>query len=196
MRGIVMRGIVMRGIVMKPSNPRAAGRRFLGRRFLVGTVAVGAMLVGGCRRSGPDVQFVEGVVTLDGAPLAGADVGFSPVQGGMPSFGRTDARGVFHLSTVRGGARGQGAVVGDYAVTVSKWRNRLDALGPRPDPADAAASAAWSRQEEEIAKLPPDYIVPKAYGDKATSGLKATVKPGRNVGPEFRFELKGDATSN
>ena len=28
--------------------------------------------------------------------------------------------------------------------------------------------------------------------DKAKSGLKATVKPGRNAGPEFRFELKGD----
>ncbi len=46
--------------------------------------------------------------------------------------------------------------------------------------------------EAEIAKLPFDYIVPKAYGDKATSGLKATVKKGRNVGPEFRYELKGD----
>ena len=35
--------------------------------------------------------------------------------------------------------------------------------------------------------------VPKGYGDVATSGLRATVKKGRNVGPEFQFELRGDA---
>jgi hypothetical protein len=40
--------------------------------------------------------------------------------------------------------------------------------------------------------LPPDSLIPEDYGDKAKSGLKATVKPGRNVGPEFRYELKSD----
>ena len=163
------------------------------RKAFIGVLVAVALLAGGCRRSGPDVQFVEGVVTLDGVPLDGADVGFAPVDAGMPAFGKTDARGVFHLSTIRGGARGQGAVVGDYAVTVIKWRNRIEDLGPKPDPADSAGSAAWSKKEEAIAKLPPDYIVPKAYGDAATSGLKASVKPGRNVGPEFRFELRRDA---
>ena len=135
---------------------------------------------GGCGRSGPAVAYVEGIVLLDGEPVTGASVGFTPVSAGQPAFGKTDAAGVFHLTTVRGGARDGGAVVGEYAVTITKWRNRMEGI-TEPNPA----------LEAEIAKLPPDYIVPKAYGDKATSGLKATVKPGRNVGPEFRYELKG-----
>jgi hypothetical protein len=49
-----------------------------------------------------------------------------------------------------------------------------------------------AKKSDELSNLPPDSIVPKAYGEKAISGLKATVKPGRNVGPEFRFELKRD----
>jgi hypothetical protein len=127
------------------------------------------------------VAFVEGLVLLDGEPVAGAMVGFSPVSAGLPAFGKTDAAGVFHLTTARGGAEGRGAMVGEYAVTITKWRNRMEGI-TEPNPA----------LEAELSKLPPDYIVPKAYGDKATSGLNATVKPGRNVGPEFRYELKSD----
>jgi hypothetical protein len=146
---------------------------------LAGLFAI--MNAGGCGRSGPAVAYVEGVVLLDGEPVAGASVGFTPVSAGQPALGKTDAAGVFHLTTVRGGARDGGAVVGEYAVTITKWRNRMEGI-TEPNPA----------LEAEIAQLPPDYIVPKAYGEKATSGLKATVKPGRNAGPEFRFELKGD----
>jgi hypothetical protein len=135
----------------------------------------------GCQKSGPAVAFVEGVVMLDGLPLEGASVGFSPLAAGQPAFGKTDATGVFHMTTVRGGARDRGAVVGEYAVTITKWRNRMEGM-TEMNPA----------LELELSKLPPDYIVPKAYGNKVTSGLKATVKPGRNVGPEFRFELRSD----
>jgi hypothetical protein len=149
--------------------------------FLVLAGLFAIIFAGGCGRSGPAVAYVEGTVVLDGEPVAGASVGFSPLAGGQPAFGKTDAAGVFHLTTVRGGARDGGAVVGEYAVTITKWRNRMEGI-TEPNPA----------LEAELAKLPPDYIVPKAYGDKATSGLKATVKPGRNVGPEFRYELKGD----
>ncbi len=41
-----------------------------------------AMVVGlaGCGQKGPKVQYVEGVVTLDGNPVEGATVGFSPVE--------------------------------------------------------------------------------------------------------------------
>ena len=77
-------------------------------------------------------------------------------------------------------------------MTVRKYRNRLEDLGPQPDPSDTKAAAKWQAEAERLNALPPDSLIPEAYGDKATSGLKATVKKGRNVGPEFRYELRGD----
>ena len=101
-------------------------------------VAVGLALAVGCGRSkGPAVEFVEGMVLLDGQPIEGADVGFSPVAGRLAAYGRTDSAGKFRLTTGQGGKRLAGAPIGDYAVTVIKWRNRLEDLGPRPDGADA-----------------------------------------------------------
>jgi hypothetical protein len=156
-------------------------------------VVVGCWSVAaGCRPAGPAVHYVEGVVLLEGEPIEGATVGFSPIEAGMPAFGKTDEKGIFRLTTARGGGQGKGAMAGSYTVTMTKWRDRSIELGPEPDRADTAANGAWRKKSEELSNLPPDYIVPKDYGDKAKSGLKATVKPGRNVGPEFRFELKGD----
>jgi hypothetical protein len=146
----------------------------------------------GCRPSGPAVQFVEGTMLLDGKPVEGVTVGFSPDGGGMPAYGRTNQDGVFRITTVQGGRPQGGAMVGTYTVTAQKWRNRLEELGSEPDRADAAAHAKWKAQYDELQNLPPEYIVPKAYGDKATSGIKADVKPGRNVGAEFQFQLKSD----
>ena len=159
-------------------------------------VALGCWAVlSGCRPAGPAVHYVEGVVLLDGEPVDGATVGFSPIEAGMPAFGRTDAKGVFKLTTVRGGGQGKGAMTGSYAVTVKKWRDWSIELGPEPDRADTAAHGAWQKKSDELSSRPPDFIESKAYGEKSTSGLKATVKAGRNAGPEFRFELKGDFKS-
>lgn len=146
----------------------------------------------GCSRTGPMVEFVEGTVRLDGQPLEGADVGFSPVTGGLVAYGRTNSAGAFRLTTAQGGKKFGGAPAGEYAVTVIKWRNRLDDLGPNPDPSDADAAGKWQAEAERLMSLPADYIVPKAYGDKATSPLRATVKKGRNTGPDFMFELSSD----
>lgn len=146
----------------------------------------------GCGRAGPSVEFVEGTVLLDGKPIADANVGFSPLSGGLAAYGRTGANGTFRLTTSQGGRKLGGAPVGDYVVTVVKWRNRLEDLGPQPDPEDTVAAAKWQAEADRLGSLPPDYVVPQAYGDKATSPLKATVKKGRNTGPDFTFELAKD----
>ena len=153
--------------------------------------AVGLVFAVGCGRKGPAVEFVEGVVLLDGQPIAEADVGFSPVAGGVVAYGRTDSAGKFRLTTGQGGKRLGGAPVGDYTVTGIKWRNRLEGLGPQPGPSDPAAGK-WQAEAERLMSLPADYIVPKAYGDRATSQLTATVKKGRNIGPDFTFKLSSD----
>lgn len=130
----------------------------------------------GCGPRGPDVQLVEGFVTLDGSPCAGAIVGFSPVAGGMPATGRTGPDGSYRITAVRGGREHGGTTVGEYLVTIDK----MELLPPPPNP-------LGQQLEPEFR-----YIVPRAYGDQATSGMKATVRRGRNAGPEFRFDLRSN----
>jgi hypothetical protein len=66
---------------------------------------------------------------------------------------------------------------------------------PPPDDAPAAEHEAWRKEEAKRQRAKPtpvQYLVPMAYGDPETSGLKVTAKKGLNAGPEFRFDLKSD----
>jgi hypothetical protein len=69
-----------------------------------------------------DLAPVSGRVTLNGAPLAGAQVGLQPIGGGENpgpgSTGITDADGAYHMATIHGDS---GAVVGKHRVQV--WSN-------------------------------------------------------------------------
>jgi len=143
---------------------------------LVAAVALCCILQAGCGPRGPDVQLVEGFVTLDGSPCANAVVGFSPAAGGLPASGRTRPDGSYRITAVRGGRDNGGTTVGEYLVTIDK----MELLPPPPNPLN-------QQLEPEFR-----YIVPRAYGDQATSGLKATVRRGLNSGPEFRFDLRSD----
>jgi len=124
---------------------------------------------------------VEGVVLLDGEPVEGATICFSPAQSGgkagLPAAGRTGAGGTFRLNSVGGARSGAGTKVGEYVVTVMKQES--DPL-PEPDP-NAPPTVVEIRVRE---------LLPKAYRLPATSPLKATVKKGKNT---FRFELSSSA---
>jgi hypothetical protein len=127
----------------------------------------------GCGRSGPQVELVVGKVLLDGKPVENATVGFAPVTpgAGLPAAGTTDGQGVFRLTTFGGGKAEKGAAVGDYIVTVTK----TEAIGEYPTYVEGGP-------------VPPPfnpklrYVVPRAYAESATSGLRATVKRGLNGG--------------
>lgn len=150
-----------------------------------------AFIVACSRRSGPDVQFVEGRVLLDGQLLANADIGFNPASdSAVAAGGQTDEKGVFNLTSARAGSRGRGATVGAYVVTIRKYRNRVEDLGPMPDPQnDQEGSATWQAEAARLNRLPPESLIPASYGDAATSPLRAEVKKGRNT---FTFELSKD----
>jgi len=70
----------------------------------------------GCSGSS-DVQPVSGTVTLDGAPLAGVMVRFTPTSGEKrtTSLGKTDAQGHYEL---RYSSQQQGALIGTHMVQV------------------------------------------------------------------------------
>jgi hypothetical protein len=159
----------------------------------IGICVVTAALVGtvGCTQSGPAVQFVEGRILLDGQPVSGATVGFGPVSPatGLPAAGTTDTDGVFHLTASGGGTPGGGTLAGDYVVTVLKVEQSGAKALPTPDDPDYGKSTDSSAPSP--AGGPPQYVVPQPYSNPETSGLKATVKSGRNTGDAFVFNLEG-----
>jgi len=147
----------------------------------------------GCNRgpAGPVVHMVEGVVTLDGAPLGEAHVFFSPVggKGALPATGFTAADGRFRLTSTQGGKIGRGATEGEYVVRVTKTE------APNPPPAipmghpdygkTPPGIPSWSEQQAQI-----KYTVPPLYGEADTSPLRATVSKGLNSGAAFIFDVK------
>jgi hypothetical protein len=162
--------------------------------YSVFIAAVG--VVPGCRwQRGPDVQFVEGIVRLDGSPLDDATVTFFPIGDvGLGAAGLTGRDGRYTLNSPRARLRG-GALAGDYAITVTKYEEARDTFRvPAPDPAaDPQAFAKWQESFDEhvqrSANKPPRLLTPKGYSETKTSGLTATVKPGKN---RIDFELKSD----
>lgn len=142
-----------------------------------GCVLAILLVAGGCSRS--PLQFVEGVVTLDGELLEGATVTFRPAaEGGMTAAGITDANGRYRLNPLRG-TDGTGSLAGDYGVTVVKLRL------PAGEEVSDELSVRVPRGKVE-------YLTPQRYADIATSGLKATIGAGKNTGPDFRFDLTSD----
>jgi hypothetical protein len=85
----------------------------LTNRFMFGVALL--ILIAGCGKSGPRIAPVHGRVTLDGQPLANADIKFQPDGPERPSVGRTDGEGHYDLMFKRGQP---GAVVGMHRVQI------------------------------------------------------------------------------
>jgi hypothetical protein len=184
-------------------------RRFLTEttlQTLLALIAIG-LLATGCSRGGnrPIVHPVKGRVMLEGQPLEGVGVSFSPfVKGqGVTAFGKTRADGSFTITSTLGGTLGAGAVAGEYAVMLQKL---VDVAPDAVPPEFSAASGDPSRSvqqwfsKQETTRLEDEktvrYVIlgllPEAYGKAETSGLRVTVKPGTNSGPAFEFDLQRD----
>lgn len=129
--------------------------------FRVAMLAAVLAVVSGCGPKHPETIPVNGSVALDGKPVEGAAVVFTPEEGRMAT-GTTDASGRFQLSTFQ---LGDGALPGTHRVTVAKTS---------VDPADP----------EKVV-----FLVPKKYGNPATSGLSCDVQ--KEMGP-VSFELASE----
>jgi Carboxypeptidase regulatory-like domain len=112
----------------------------------------------GC--SGPvDVQ---GQVTLNGKPLAGATVTFVPLSGGPEASAFTDAEGNFRLN----GTKTEGTLPGEYRVIVSK-KEWPPGMTP-PDPTKMTFASVKSKRE----------TVPANYTVQDKTPLRVTVPRG------------------
>jgi hypothetical protein len=149
--------------------------------------AVAALLVftSGCGKTKKrglnlDLTPVAGKVTLDGKPLAGADVavyltGERP-QGYYGSSATTDAEGKFELKT---NGTDKGAVPGSYKVTVSHLTN-----------ADGSSVVVQEGVDLEQLKLQGQVKenIPPKYSDMNQTELGFSVEKGKADG--YNLELK------
>lgn len=147
---------------------------------------------GGADSNRPQTYPVSGTVTQGGQPVADANVTFHLRDGSRSALGVTDAGGNFKLTTF---TAGDGAVAGEYQVTVTKYdRPAIVARGTGPlvDTAEAGEGEPAEKQPQagkaSRGETPdPKSTLPAKYADPETSGLTATVSTsGANT---FEFQL-------
>jgi hypothetical protein len=135
-------------------------------------------IVAGCSGDGLSLAPVEGIVTLNGKPVADAGVAFAPLnpKQGPPAAGATDQQGHFRLMT----NNREGAALGEHRVSISK----ADPYGEEVTPEDLESVEAMRRRGFKAYKT--QHFIPEHYADVETSKLTATVEDKDNF---FEFKL-------
>lgn len=136
-------------------------------------IAIGMLGVVGCGSgSGHKTVPVSGKITLDGQPLAGANITFQPTasekagSAGPGSAATTDAAGKFVLKTAEAKQR-PGAVVGKHTVRIA------GAQAQRAPDDDAQRPAAKDPVPERYRDGSLTFEVPAAGTDKADFALQS-----------------------
>jgi hypothetical protein len=123
---------------------------------------------------------------------------------GLSAFGKTLADGSYTLSSTGGGKLCAGTVAGEYFVMLEKFVDAApDQVPPQFLPAADDPSQRvqqWFSRRESLStdadgkkvQIVSLGLLPEAYGEAETSGLRVTVKPGTNSGPAFEFDLRRD----
>lgn len=134
----------------------------------------------GCSRSDADklgTVKAGGTVTLNGQPLAGATVTFSPTSAGRAASAMTDSQGRFTLNTSN---TISGVMPGSYAVGIAK-----ETVQGAMTPEESQAYYEKNKQPPPAPKVTNE--VPEKYKSPTASGLKAEVKAGDSN--DFKFDL-------
>lgn len=148
-------------------------------RSLAAAITLGLVVMAGCdtsapKREGPPTYPVSGTVTQGGASVTDATVRFEPADGSQGATGRTDAQGAYTLSTF---AAGDGALAGDYRVTIVKMEGEGAQAVSEDDP-------NYTGEEIDVEMK---NVLPEKYSNAETSELTATVAEGTNT---FDFPLE------
>ncbi len=119
------------------------------------------------RREGPELAKVTGSITLDGEPLAGAHIRFSPETKGPAAFGVSDERGRYELRTYE---PDDGAVPGKYGISITK-----EVTQGGMEFESEAAKDAYVKENGEPPARETTNTVPEKYSSKKTSELTAEI---------------------
>jgi hypothetical protein len=157
---------------------------WLRRACLLGGLTATAIFAAGC--GGLRVEYVEGRVTLDGKPVPRAIVQFAPKGEGRFAGGQTDSNGRYSLNAM-GGRPGAGTPAGEYDVAIEAYEDQFAGMPERPS--DPAKAEKWDQEMARRGMTPAQWLAPKEYAEVRTSGLSASVKPGKNT---IDFDLKSD----
>jgi hypothetical protein len=130
--------------------------------------------------SGPALTRVTGIVTMDGKPVASADVTFHPsTKQASPAFGRTDRLGHFDMKT---GGTGKGVMIDEYRVTVTKITSEEKIMSPDE------AKTFTNKEGKAPPAAKPTNVLPEIYASADKTPLRAPVKSRRPV--RLTFDLK------
>ncbi len=148
----------------------------------VAALAVVLLIFGGACNKGtnkPKTYPVAGTVTMNGQPVAGATVTFTPKQPTSPgqpgptgASAQTNEQGRYEIGTF---AKGDGAIPGEYLVSVTKYEGA------------APAGGSGASQEEYRPPMPgeeapvPKNVLPQQYANPNTSGLSFAVEAKNNT---------------
>jgi hypothetical protein len=140
--------------------------------ILVASVCM-LMALPGCGNKNPRTISVQGTISYRGKPLTNGEVQFTPkseTPGALrrPAIGEIDLQGVYSLSTF---TKGDGALAGEYAVTVTLPKRKSGVEG-----GDAAAAIA--------------PFIPSRYSAIDKTPLKVVVPADANGTLRLDFELK------
>ena len=151
---------------------------------ILGLLLIGTLLFVGCngpKGKGLNVEYVEGIVTLDGQPIGGVSITFSPKNEEGPeesASGYSDGNGIYKLTSMNGDHE-QGAIAGEYIITASKIEVDDPFAGMTYDEEQAAMGRG--------VRVKQTHILHTVYRDRSKTPLAATVNKDKN---KIDLELK------
>lgn len=153
-------------------------------RLLLLVCAAVLATAAGCGKKGRklDLVPVTGKITLEGQPVEGATVTFSPKGKGNAAAAITGKDGTYRLKTFDQ----EGAEPGSYDVSVTKIDVQTTAVGATS--VEDYQAAMTKGGAYVVPKPQSTLLLPAKYASPLSSELKAEVKKGQQN--EFSFDLK------